>query len=580
MVRKPRALCFALSIIAAACSDVGHRVGFEPSVPQTGDWIVARYEAEPDTLNPLLFRSAVAGYTMFGGNGSQIYEFLLRHDTENWTLTAPLLAVGYPEISESHLSYTYTLRDGIEWHDGQPLTPEDVLFTFKAVMCRQVDSADKRSRLKDLINVDVLQGRRIRFSFSKPYVLNDYATGHTVPIIPKHIFDPDSLLDSFTFAEIISPKSDTDARIKRFSESFNKHPNSRMPVGTGPYKFVSWDAGNEIVLVRNDTYWGTKAYLDKLVFRVIPDPVTALASLKAGAVDLNYRLQPIQYGTQTSGEEFEKKFTKIKYTVPQFLYIAWNAERPFFKDKRVRQALTMLVNRQQIVDALRYGLGKVAASPFHPSSPDHNPNIMPLPYDVERAAALLDEAGWKDHDGDGVRDKDGISFRFEVLSTAGSTFSTQLSAVLKEEFRKAGLVVSDRTLDFPLFVEATTDHNYDAALNAWSLPLRADLYQIFHSSMIPGRGANWVGFRNLESDRLLEQAQVEFDPERRKQILWKWQELIHDEQPYTLLFYPEEAAAYDRRFQNVTWIPNRPGYDLNQWFVPRTMQRYGSKPSY
>src|SRR5262249_35643346 len=146
------------------------------------------------------------------------------------------------------------------------------------------------------------------------------------------------------------------------------------------------------------------------------------------------------------------------------------------------------------------------------------------------------------HDGDGVRDKDGIPFRFEVLSTAGSAFSAQLSAVLKEGFRKAGLLINDRTLDFPLFVEATTNHKYDAALNAWSLPLRADLYQIFHSNMISGRGANWVSFRNAESDRLLEQAQVEFDPEKRKQILWKWQELIHDEQPYTLLFYPEEAA--------------------------------------
>jgi peptide/nickel transport system substrate-binding protein len=419
--------------------------------------------------------------------------------------------------------------------------------------------------LKDLINVELLDGRRIRFSFRKPYVLNDYATGYTVPIIPKHIFDPDGLLDLFNFGDIIGPKGTTDPRIKQFAEAFNRHPNNRRPVGTGPYKFERWETGKEIVLIRNDSYWGEKPYLDRLLFRIIPDPATALAALKAGELDAHFRLLPVQHTKDTNGADFAARFQKATYTVPQFYYIAWNEDRPYFKDKRVRQALTMLVNRQQIVDSLRFGLGTVAASPFFPGSPDHNPNIKPLVHDPKRAADLLDEAGWKDHDGDGIRDKDGIPFRFEISGPAGGGFAAQLIPVLKEEFRRVGIVTSERLLEFAVFIQTTTDHRYDAALNAWSLPLRADLYQIFHSNMIENRGANWISFRNMDSDRLLEQAQVEFDSQKRKQILWKWQEIIHDEQPYTFMFYPMEVAAYAKRFTKVTWIPNRPGYDLNRW---------------
>jgi peptide/nickel transport system substrate-binding protein len=138
---------------------------------------------------------------------------------------------------------------------------------------------------------------------------------------------------------------------------------------------------------------------------------------------------------------------------------------------------------------------------------------------------------------------------------------------LKDEFRKAGIEFNERLVEFNVLVNCMLDRKCDAVANSWVAPLDGDPYQVFHSSSIPNRGTNWISFRNTESDRLLEQARAEFDFEKRKQIYWRWQELIHDEQPYTFLIYPEAPVAYHKRFQNVEFIPNRPGYNLSEWLV-------------
>ena len=234
----------------------------------------------------------------------------------------------------------------------------------------------------------------------------------------------------------------------------------------------------------------------------------------------------------------------------------------------------MLVDRPQIIQTLRFGLERIATSHFNPGTSAFNSNIQPVPYDPKGAAQLLDEAGWIDHDGDGIRDKDGVPFRFEMLGSAGSAFTEQLLPILKEEFRKVGIDMTERRIEFTVFIGSMKDHRYDATASAWAADLVQDPYQVWHSSSIANRGSNYISFRNAESDRMLEQARTEFDEEKRRQIYWKWQELIAGEQPYTFLFYPQESAAYQKRFQNVAWLPPRPGYDLNSWFVTKGAQRY------
>jgi len=472
------------------------------------------------------------------------------------------------------LTYTVTIRDGVKWHDGQLLTPEDVLFTFKATACPLTDTPDRRSFLRDIADIQI-DGRKVRFQMTKANVYNGRIITNVLPIVPKHVFDADGLLDQFSYTDIIGPKGKTDPKIKAFAAQFNSNPANRNPVGTGPYKFEKWDSGREIILSRNDNYWGKKPYLDKIVYRVIPDLIGALTALKAGEIDLQPRLQPIQYQEQTSGAGFDDQFTKVKYSFPGEFQIFWNNERTFFKDKRVRQALTMLIDRQKVIDTIRLGFGQIGVSPFVPESRDFNPNIKPLPYDPNRAAELLDEAGWKDHDGDGLRDKDGVKFRFEFLSSSGSSVLKQLTPVLTDSFRKAGIEMTEKIVELALMRQMLGQHRFDAGAVGFSFDIVQDGFQQWHSTSTQG-GSNFANFKNAESDRLLEQARVEFDTEKRKQLYWRWQELIHDEQPVTFLYYVHEPAAYSKRFQNVQWLPLRPGYDLTSWWVPKTLQKYKS----
>ena len=549
--------------------------GVDLTTPVLGDWVVVGLPAEPEGLNPITVTTAYANEVLYGAGGtSLVFETLLRNDTKDWTLTKPLLAEATPEISPDHLSYTFTIRDGARWHDGQPFTLEDVLFSSKVMMYSRVDSASLRSNFGELADVQILDARKIRFTFTTPNFMNAVNLGSSLSIVARHLFDPKGVLDKFTYKDMLGPKGQSDPAVKAFADSFNKNAQNRTPVGTGPYKFERWDTGKEIVLVRNDQYWGTKAYLEKLVFRFIQDSTARLTALKSGELDFDTRLEPIQYAQQASGEQFEKQFSKAPISTPLYRYIGWNMDRPYFKDKRVRQALTMLIDRQQIIDTLWFGLASSLESPVYPSSPLFNPNLKPFLYNPKRALELLDEAGWKDTNGDGIRDKDGVPFRFEIQGPTGNDFIEHLMPILKESFRKAGIDMQERRLEFTVLIQNLKGRKFDACTLAWSMPLESDQVQLWHSSSIANGGSNAVGYRNAEADKLLEAGRQEFDAEKRKQIYWKWQEIVHDEQPYTFLLIPKEPVAYQKRFQNVTWLPVTPGYDLTQWFVPLALQKY------
>ena len=538
-----------------------------------GDWVVVRFEAEPDSLNPVISTSALSQYVLGGALNSQVYELLMGYNRKDWDVTEPLLAEGAPTVSDDHLTYTIKSRDGVKWHDGRPFTADDVLFTYKAVACPWTDAAAKRSLLTDLADIQ-MDGRTIRFIMSKPNVYNQRnVVTNFLPIIPKHVFDEKGLLDGFTYKDLIGPKGKTDPKAKEFGDQFNKHPANRAPIGTGPYKFEKWDSGREVVLRRNDDYWGKKAYLDKIVYRIIVDPAGALSALKAGEIDMQPRLSPAQYKDQTSGEAFEQQFAKVKLSIPGEYYVFWNNARPFFKDKRVRQAMTMLIDRVKIIDTVRLGFGQIGVSPFHPEAKDFNPNLKPVPYAPERAVQLLDEAGWKDHDGDGVRDKDGVKFKFEFLGTSGSATYKQLAPIMADALRKAGIEMTERVVEFAVGMKTLREHKFDAGTGAFTFDLVQDPFQQWHSSSVAD-GLNYQNFKNAESDRLIEQARVEFNDETRKALYWRWQELIHDEQPVTFLYYQQEPVAYSKRFRDVQWLPLRPGYDLRTWWVPAASQKY------
>jgi peptide/nickel transport system substrate-binding protein len=567
---KARILLVAIVLTLSACSAAGPSPDHSGTETQ-GNWAVVRIEADPDSLNPAITTTAVSNYILVGARGSMISEWLLHGDPRTGAPTAPGLATGYPEISADHRVYTFTLRDGVKWHDGRPFSAEDVLFTVKAAMVPAVDAAAFRANFSALASAEIVGRNQIRFRMKEPYWLDAASLGTSIVPIPKHVYDPAGVLDRYTLAQILDARAADDPSLKAFGESFNTNPANRAPIGTGPYKLHHWQTGQEVVLQRNDDYWGQKPHLDKLVYRIIPDATTALTVLKSGEIDFIPRLSPVQAKQQTDGPAFQERLVKADYQIPQLTYIGWNEARPFFADKRVRQAMTMLVNRPKIIDTVRRGMATPAASPFGPGSPDFNPSIKPWPYDPKRAAELLDEAGWVDHNNNGLRDKNGVEFKFEILASSSNAIAEQLVGILQDEFGKIGISAVARRLDPTVFQKTLHEHKADAAIQNLIIPLLFDPYQLFHSNAARERGLNYYSFRNPEADLAMDQARVEFDAEKRKLLYWRFQEIFHDQQPYTLLFYPQDTAAYHTRFQGVQFTRQRPGYDLTQWSVGSTL---------
>ncbi len=507
----------------------------EATKADDGGWLVRRLSSEPATLNPVtatdVYESTVNNF---------IYESLLKRDNRTLDLV-PLLAESW-EVSQNKLQYIFTLRAGLKWQDGTPLTSRDVVFTFDTVKDPKVDAPHLRNYFRNLEKVEALDDRKVRFTYSEPYFKTLEMIGG-MGILPKHIF------------------SDGD---------FNTHPAGRKPMGTGPYRFVKWDTGKEIILERNEDYWGEKPHLKKMVFKIITDETVSLQVLKRGEMDL-MGLTPIQWVRQTKGKKFIRMFDKLQYYLPGYSFIGWNQKRPFFSDRRVRTAMTMLIDRELVLEKLRYGFGRVVTGNFFFESPDYNKGIEPWSYDLEKAKRLLEEAGWKDTDGDGIRDREGIPFRFEFTISSGSQFAEQMATILKDSLEKTGIEMNIRPLEWALFTKVLNDRAFDSVILGWSLPVEADPFQVWHSSQAE-KGSNFIGFENAEADMIIDEARVTFDRTKRIQLYRRFHQILHDEQPYTFLFVNKSLVALDKRFDNVTVYPL--GLDPTEWNVPLGRQKY------
>ncbi len=337
-----------------------------------GDWIFYHIPNEPGSLNYYTETSSVSSEM-----GSYIFETFLTRDTDTQELK-PVLAESLPEISDDHLIYTFKMRKDVHYSDGTPATAADILFSYNVVMCPFVDCASSRNYFERVEKVELLDDYTIQFTCREPYVHHDIFLGGNLPALPRHIFDPDNLLES-------NPEA--------FGEYFNNHPNSRHPIGTGPYTFVEWKTSDQIVLQRDPNYWrgdeDDTGYLERIIFKVITDDPPTLTALKKGELDLA-SLSPIQFVKQTTSPKFLGENVKDSYYSFGYSYIGWNCKKPQFEDKRVRRAMTHMINRQEILETLRYGRGVVAVSNFYFRSKFFNHDIEPLPYDPVEAVRLLD----------------------------------------------------------------------------------------------------------------------------------------------------------------------------------------------
>ncbi len=539
---KPRyyvtlGLFFAVVIICASCAEkevtnVYDNVGFEPA---PGDTLVRLLPAEPDLLNPVLstdtYASIIAGL---------IFDSLFERNPETLEFR-PLCAEKW-EVSEDGLEYTFYLRKGIKWQDGLPMTARDIKFSLDRIKDPSVNAPHLRNYYKDIEKLEVIDDYTVKFTYNKKYFRALEICG-TMSILPEHLYG---------------------------KGAFNNSCLNRMPVGNGPYKFEYWKTGSEIVLTRNEDYWKKTPYIDKMVFKIITDVTIALQLFKKGEVD-SMGLTPFQWQRQTNSKKFKSKFSKLKYYTPGYSFVGWNMNRRLFSEKKVRRAMTHLIDREKILEKLRYGLGTVVTGNFYVNSPEYDKEIKPYEYNPEKARELLRESGWKDSNGDGILDKDGKNFEFEFLITSGSDFAEKFATIIKEDFAGQGIIVEIKQLEWAVFIKNLNERNFDATTLGWSMDVESDPYQVWHSSQVE-EGSNFVGFKHERADELILLIRETLDKEKRIEYCHEFHEIIHEEQPYTFMFCNESLVALDKRFKNVKIYPV--GVRPIEWYVPEQLQKY------
>lgn len=487
--------------------------------------------SDPSSLNPFIAISDNQAREVY----KYIFEALLALDNGTYELK-PILAESW-EVSSDQKTFTFRIRQNVKWHDGLPFTADDVIYTFEKIKDPKVEAGYFRGTLAGLISVEKLDSQKVQFKFEKTDFKTLEIFAASIPIIPKHVFDN--------------------------GEDFNSHPAGRAPVGTGPFKFASWVTGRKIELIRNDNYWGEIPQVLGLNFKIIPDSNVALQLLKKGGLDIS-TLRPIQWAKQTDGISFNEKFNKYRYWMPNYFYIAWNCRKPLFEDKRVRIALSMLINRELIREKLLFGQAELISGPFYKFGGGYDKDIEPYPYDPKKAAEFLDEAGWVDTDKDGIRDRNGIPFRFTYIALSGSDMSRDIGLIFKEDFLKVGIDMEPQTLEWGTMMNVIKERNFDAGFFARLSPVNEDPYASWHSSQAD-KGLNMSGFKNETVDRLTEEARLEFDKNKRMEIFKKIHKILHEEEPFTFLFTSASLVAVAKRFDNVKGYAG--GIDVTEWGI-------------
>jgi peptide/nickel transport system substrate-binding protein len=312
--------------------------------------------------------------------------------------------------------------------------------------------------------------------------------------------------------------------------------------------------------------------------RIIPDMATMFLELRAKGVD-RMDLTPLQYTRQTENPFFKKNFNKYRYLSFTYIYLGFNLKNPIFSDKRVRQAIAHAINKDEIVNGVLLGLGKPATGPFKPGTWAYNPNVKQFPYDPAKAKALLAEAGWKDSDGDGILDKDGRPFIFEITLNQGNEVRRKSAEIIQQRLAGIGIRVKIRTVEWSAFLkEFINKRKFEATILGWTIPMEPDLYNVWHSSKTGPDELNFVSYKNGEVDDLLEKGRSTFDRRERKDAYDRIQEILAEDLPYIFLYVPDAMPIFSARFRGIEPAPIGIGYNFIKWYVPKEEQRLVMTP--
>ncbi|MBZ0090152.1 MAG: hypothetical protein K8H90_07220, partial [Thermoanaerobaculia bacterium] len=424
------------------------------------------------------------------------------------------------------------------WSDGQPVTAEDVRFSWQAQRSDEVAWAysDSKDTIRD---VEIVDPRTVRFHFSEvyPFQVVDANDGK---ILPSHVWSRLPL-----------------SEWRRNADWFRDHL-----VVSGPYRMSAWRPGQEVVLERNERFHDPqRPRLDRVRFRVVPDQAAQVEQLIAGSLDFLPAVPPQSASRLAATPEVEL----LVFPGRQYDYICWNTLRPPFDDAEVRRALTLGIDRQALVDTLWKGYARVAAGPILTGVWARNADLAAWPYDPREARRLLAARGFVDADGDGIVERHGKSFRFELDTNSSNRLRSEALVLIQEQLRRIGVDARPRTYEIQTLTERNLRHEFDATLSGWAIDTTLDLRPYFHSSEADG-GYNFGAWGNAEVDRLIEEVRRVDEIAEAKPLFARIQAILHAEQPYTFLWEPQRLAAVRRELAEVEPNALSPLFNLSRWW--------------
>lgn len=478
---------------------------------------------------------------------SNIYDGLLKYD-KNLNLVGDLAKSW--EISKNGLVMTFYLRDDVKWADGSHFTAHDVMATFKTITNPKT-LTPYAGDYQTVSSAKVLNDHTFQVKYDEPFV--PALSSWTLKILPK---------------------------AKLELEDINKSSLREKPLGTGPYILDKWRRGEFVTLKSNKLHFKHEPYIEKLLTRQIPDIDTQFLELKAGNID-SMGLKPLQFTRLTNGKSFTEKFEKYKYLSNGYTYMGFKLDHPLFKDKKVRQALSHAISRKEIVEGVLFGQGLPLACPFKPGTWAYNEKIQPYKQNINKSKLLLKQAGWIDTDKDGLLDKviNGVKTKFEftVVTNQGNDMRKMTAELMQQNFSKIGVKMNINIQEWSTFIQNTINkRDFEAFILGWSLSPEPDPYDIFHSSKMGEKEFNIVGFNNKEADDIMVKARRTFNQVERKKHLDRFQEIMHDEQPYLFLYAPYSLIAIQKRIQNIEEAPAGISHNFIDWYIPKELQHRNS----